>query len=187
MKHKSSFDHTFIYKIIYIHIYIYIYIHYDVYYFYFRRKWIVPTSSTVLSIHDSEREKILEQKLCQMEQKFQEFQEKQNQMLQQMLINQQSPISKKGKGRGKNSQTFQKTNDNFAFQAAVQAEAQKRLRSFIESSEGSSYLSEDPQPGPSQKARRTNSIASNWTEDLSRADPDPPANTKTIYIKKIEV
>ena len=96
MKHKSSFDHTFIYKIIYIHIYIYI--HYDFYYFYFRRKWIVPTSSTVLSIHDSEREKILEQKLCQMEQKFQEFQEKQNQMLQQMLINQQSPISKKGKG-----------------------------------------------------------------------------------------
>lgn len=73
---------------------------------------------------------------------------------------------------------------------AVEAEAQRRLRSFLENSEISSYLTEDPLPGTSQQANKTHSVASNWTEDFSTADPtpEPPLRaTKTIFISKIEV
>jgi hypothetical protein len=119
-----------------------------------------------------------------MERKFQEFQEKQNQMLQQM--SNLSQISKKGKGKGKSSKTFP-ASQNLDFNAAVQAEAQKRLRSFVEHSEASSFLSADLLPGTSQQANKTPSVASNWTEDFSNADPNPEPSTKTIFIRKIEV
>ena len=59
----------------------------------FRRKWIVKTSENSQMSNENQREKVLEQKLLIMERKFQEFQEKQNQMIQEMSY--QTQISKK--------------------------------------------------------------------------------------------
>ena len=66
-------------------------------------------------------------------------------------------------------------------QTAVHEEAQRRLRSFIESTQNP----EDQMlPCTSQQAlQSTRSIVSNWTEDESIQDP----TTKTVYIKKISV
>ena len=74
------------------------------------------------------------------------------------------------------------SSDNF--QTAVHEEAQRRLRSFIESTQNP----DDPIPCTSQQAlqgalQSTRSIVSNWTEDESIQD----ATTKTVYIKKISV
>ena len=117
-----------------------------------------------------------------MQRQFTQFQEQQNEIL-HSILNQQTKNGGKGKGRGKksvNKISSQNSVSSDNFQTAVHEEAQRRLRSFIESTQNP----DDPIPCTSQQAlQSTRSIVSNWTEDESIQDP----TTKTVYIKKISV
>ena len=64
------------------------------------------------------------------------------------------------------------------FQAAVEQEAQRRLRSFIETSDANCL-----EHIPTTSQRAPPSIVSNWTDD----EIPNTGTTKTIFIKKIEV
>ena len=83
--------------------------------FEFNRKWDLPASLLqTTSDESSEREKILEQRLKEIEEQFQKFQEE--------FVN-----KAKGKGRGKKTKNL--NNDDLSEQ--INKEAEKRLRSFL--------------------------------------------------------
>ena len=85
--------------------------------FQFDRKWDIPTNSFTTSNKDiSEREKILERRLKEIEEQFQKFQ------AEFVLKSKES----KGKGRGKKSQSCDDLSDQ------INKEAEKRLRSFLQ-------------------------------------------------------
>ena len=153
----------------------------------FRRSWIVEVNQAeVAIIGQSQREKFLEEKLQKIEKQFEEFQQQQNKILEAILNKKdknQSNGKGKGKGKGKKSTTPSECSSSVlanadVFQAAVEQEAQRRLRRFIENSDSNCL-----EQNPSSSQRPPPSIVSNWTEDEI---PNVTA-TKTIFIKKIEV
>ena len=155
-----------------------------------KRKWTIEvdqienaTSSSTL------KEKQLEEKLRNIEKQFQDFQEQQNKIL-QVLMNDQG--KGKGKGRGKKSSlapTPTPSVPSSDFQTAVEKEAQRRLRSFIEHNDPILNIDQNPSTSFEPSAPPPPSI-SNWTDDGSQSLNNICVQakvTKTIYIKKVEV
>ena len=156
-----------------------------------KRTWTVEVDESVnVTSTTSQREKLLEQKLHNMEKKFQEFQEQQNKILQALCEKNQTSSKGKGKGRGKKSIQSEPNSQNLDFQTAVEQEARRRLRSFIESNE-SGQIELDQVPSTSSSihpsAPPPPSIISNWTEDEQSLQSFGAKTTKTIFIKKVEV
>ena len=88
--------------------------------FEFKRKWEIPSNSSLKTAEGTEREKFLENRIRQIEEQFQKFQA--------------SIESQKGKGRGKKSKTTTSTADVSAkdLSEQINKEAEKRLRSFLQ-------------------------------------------------------
>ena len=85
--------------------------------FEFNRKWDKPKVNSSQIVSDSsERERVLERRLKEIEQQFQKFQEE--------------FANKKGKGRGKKSKNTNTNSEDIADQ--INREAEKRLRSFLQ-------------------------------------------------------
>ena len=85
--------------------------------FEFNRKWDKPkVNSSQIACDSSERERVLERRLKEIEQQFQKFQEE--------------FANKKGKGRGKKSKNTNTNSEDIADQ--INREAEKRLRSFLQ-------------------------------------------------------
>ena len=158
-----------------------------------KRKWTIEVEEVQsTSSGSSLREKLLEEKLHSIEKQFQEFQEQQNKILQVLMSEHgNNTVKGKGKGKGKKSIAVPSSSQESDFQTAVEKEAQRRLRSFIEHNdtinidqEASSSIQLSAPPPPS--------ITSNWTEDENQSLNSLGATatakvTKTIYIKKVEV
>ena len=129
-----------------------------------RRKWKIPATATFDSFSNfsTEREKFLERRIQEIEEKFQKFQETLS-------------VSKgKGKGRGKKSKNLEEID----ITKQIDEEAQRRLRSFL-ASERISTSSESsfatfPQPSAPPPEY------SNFDESLKDAE-------KHVFIRKIEV
>ena len=156
-----------------------------------KRKWTIEVEeSESTSNGTSLREKQLEEKLQNIEKQFQEFQEQQNKIL-NVLMNGKG----KGKGKGKKSVSTPiptASSQNSDFQVAVEKEAQRRLRSFIERSDTPVNTDQDPNTSLHPSAPPPPSI-SNWTEFEIQSQSQchslcaTAKVTKTIYIKKVEV
>ena len=155
-----------------------------------KRKWTVEVDQIEnASSSSTVKEKLLEEKLRNIEKQFQEFQEQQNKIL-EVLLNDQA--TGKGKGRGKKSAIAKSATpslQNSDFQSAVEKEAQRRLRSFIQHNEPSLNLDQNPSTSYEPSAPPPPSI-SNWTDDESPSLNNSSVGakvTKTIFIKKVEV
>ena len=151
-----------------------------------KRTWTIEVDQIETTSGTSNlREKQLEEKLHNIEKQFQEFQEQQNKIL-QVLMSGQNEGKAKGKGKGKKSTPSTSVTQNSDFQVAVEKEAQRRLRSFIERNdpqveEDACLIQPSAPPPPS---------ISNWTECESQNLGSLCVGakvTKTIYIKKVEV
>ena len=158
-----------------------------------KRTWTVEVEQIESTSGTSNiREKQLEEKLHNIEKQFQEFQEQQNKIL-QVLMNGQNQNKGKGKGKGKVSSVTPSTSvtQNSDFQVAVEKEAQRRLRSFIERQDAQVEETNDPEDACLlQPSAPPPPSISNWTEDGSQNLSSLCVGakvTKTIYIKKVEV
>jgi hypothetical protein len=95
-----------------------------------------------------------------------------------------APLKKpsgKGKGRGKKSKQACSDPGTSISEAEINAEAQRRLELFLKENELNA-----PQPGPSRSTRSCHSAAPSSLNDFMTDDLSVDAETKTIYIKKIE-
>jgi hypothetical protein len=153
----------------------------------FSRSWTVEVKeSQSVNTVMSQREKQLEEKLQKIEKQFQDFQEQQNKIL-QAILNENSKGKGKGKGKGKKSTptpTLIPSDQHSDFQVAVEQEAQRRLRSFIESNES---LDQEASTSFEPSAPPPPSITSHWTDDALSLNSVNLTATKTIFIKKVEV
>ena len=85
----------------------------------FARKWEVPKSQVITNVEiSSDREKILERRIKEIEEQFQKFQSTFTSQL-------------KGKGRGKRSKKACDESSEANLSEQINQEAQKRLRSFL--------------------------------------------------------
>ena len=111
----------------------------------------------------SEREKFLERRIQEIEEKFKEFQN--------------NFVQEKGKGRGKKST---KPNETLT-EEQIDKEARKRLRSFLDCEKQSTSASDasHSMPRPSAPYCESQDSVRSFT-----ADPDPD---KYVFIRKIEV
>jgi hypothetical protein len=95
-----------------------------------------------------------------------------------------APLKKtpsKGKGRGKKSKQPCSDPGTSISEADINAEAQRRLELFLKENEISAA-----QPGPSRSTRSCHSAGQSSINDFMTDDLSFEAETKTIYIKKIE-
>ena len=135
-----------------------------------RRKWTIPAGQTQQHFAGaSEREILLEKRLAEIEEQFQQFQAK---------INQSQTKEVKNKGKGKKSVV---QNEDIADQ--IDKEARKRLRSFLEC-ERSSTSSQSSFPRPSAPP---NEIQSDFQKQYCDVQEELTAEDKEVFIKKIEV
>lgn len=131
-----------------------------------RRKWTVPATVNIEKSASSEREKLLEIRIREIEDKFAKFQEQMTQ-------------KSKGKGRGKCTLTK-------SVSEQIDQEARKRLRSFLESEDLASSSSHSF-PKPSAPAYEDSATdfddpgPSFSTKDVSNDDE------KQVFIRRIEV
>jgi hypothetical protein len=150
----------------------------------FRRSWSVPVTQVSNTVERtmSEREMYLEQRLRQIEERFQEFQ--------QTFSKQQKS---KGKGKGKKSKNLQ---------TEIEEEAQRRLQAFLASQQANSNSNEFyptnseginlPSTSGTQPFQSFQSCSrvsdDRFTNDSSSVYRDPvPVTTKDIFITKIEI
>ena len=86
----------------------------------FCRKWEVPSTVSTTDFEKSDREKVLELRIKEIEEKFQKF---------------QATFEAKNKGKGPKSKKSSTQNQTLA--SEINKEAEKRLRSFLESEQSS--------------------------------------------------
>ena len=128
--------------------------------FEFARKWEIPTTLQK-NFEQSDREKRLELRIKEIEEKFQKFQAA-------------FDGKEKGKGKGRGKKNSTETEEEIA--SEIGKEAQRRLRSFLEAEEASTstascYRPSAPHYEPSEQSQDSTVCASN----------------KNVFIRKIEI
>ena len=124
------------------------------------RKWNIPESQVLSTTTTTERERFLEQRIKEIEEQFAKFQEQ--------------FTSKKG-----DPKKCKNKNKNISDQ--ISEEAQRRLRSFLESEQGSSSSFRGVEPS----APPLDDFASEMSEQ--RAERSQVSADKFVFVRKIEV